>query len=52
MMVTCIKQHLTNIWNIHEKVKQHWGLIEKQYLLIKKADILSIYTRLNNHLVT
>ena len=27
MMLTCIKQHLSNIWSsIHEKVKQHWGL--------------------------
>ena len=25
IMVTCIKQHLSSIWNsIHEKVKQHW----------------------------
>ena len=26
----CIKQHLNNIWSyIYEKVKQHWGWIEK-----------------------
>ena len=26
MMVICIEQHLSNIWNsIHEKVKQRWG---------------------------
>ena len=26
----CIKQHLSNIWSsIHEKVKQHWGWVEK-----------------------
>ena len=26
----CIKQHLTNIWSsVHEKVKQHWGWVEK-----------------------
>ena len=26
MMITCIKQHLNNIWSsVHEKVKQHWG---------------------------
>ena len=32
------KQHLRNIWNsIHEKVKQHWGWVEKKELLIKKA---------------
>ena len=31
------KQHLRNIWNsIHEKVKQHWGWVEKKELLIKK----------------
>ena len=30
MMVICIKQHLRNIWSsIHEKVKQHWGWVEK-----------------------
>ena len=37
MMVICIKQHLSNIWSsIHEKVKQHWGWVEKM-LLIKKV---------------
>ena len=31
MMHICIKQHLRNIWNsIHEKVKQHWGWVEKR----------------------
>ena len=26
MMLICIKQHLSNIWNsILEKLKQHWG---------------------------
>ena len=30
MMLICIKQHLSNIWNsIYENVKQHWGLVEK-----------------------
>ena len=30
MMLICIKQHLSNIWtSIHEKVKQHWGWVEK-----------------------
>ena len=30
MMVICIKQDLSNIWSsIHEKVKLHWGWIEK-----------------------
>ena len=37
MMLTCIKQHLRNIWSlIHEKVKQHWVRVEKKQLLIKK----------------
>ena len=36
MMVLCIKQHLSNIWSsIHEKIKQHWGCVEKKALLIK-----------------
>ena len=31
MMLVCIKQHLSNIWSsIHEKVKQHWGWVEKK----------------------
>ena len=30
MILTCIKQHLSNIWSsIHENVKQHWGWVEK-----------------------
>ena len=30
MMLICIKQHLSNIWrSIYEKVKQHWGWVEK-----------------------
>ena len=34
MMVKCIKQHLRNIWSLfHEKVKQHWGWVEKKHLL-------------------
>ena len=37
MMVIYIKQHLSNIWNsVYEKVKQHWGWVEKRALLIKK----------------
>ena len=33
------KQHLSNIWSsIHEKVKQHWGWIEKR-VAYKKACI-------------
>ena len=38
MMVTCINQHLSNIWSsIHEKVKQKWSWVEKKALFIKKA---------------
>ena len=38
MMLTCIKQHLSNIWSsIHEKVKQHWGWVEKKCCLIKSV---------------
>ena len=34
MMVTCIKQHLRNMWSsTHEKVKQHWGWVEKKAFL-------------------
>ena len=31
IMVLCIEQHLSNICSsIHEKVKQHWGWVEKK----------------------
>ena len=37
-----IKQHLSNIWrSIHEKVKQHWGWVEKS-VAYKKAFILPL----------
>ena len=37
IILVCIKQHLTNVWSlILEKVKQHWGCIEKKYSLQKK----------------
>ena len=40
MMLICIKQHLSNIWNsIHEKVKQNWGWVEKKKALYKKVRI-------------
>ena len=39
MMAICIKQHLNNIWSSnHEKVKQHWGWLEKS-VAYKKACI-------------
>ena len=38
MMITCIKQHLSNIWSsILEKVKQHWGWVEKKSVAYKKS---------------
>ena len=37
-MTACIKLKLRNIWSsIHEKVKKHWGWVEKKALPIKKA---------------
>ena len=34
IMLTCTKQHLSNIWSsIYEKVKQHWGWVEKKSCL-------------------
>ena len=42
MMLIFIKQHLSNIWSsIHDKVKQHWGLVEKICCLEKKCVIIS-----------
>ena len=38
MMVICVKQHLSNIWSsIHEKVKKHWGWVEKSVAYIKSV---------------
>ena len=32
----CNKQHLSNIWSsIHEKVKQHWGWVEKKRVVLE-----------------
>ena len=40
MMFIRIKQHVNNIWSsIHEKVKQHWGWVEKSVAYKKKACI-------------
>ena len=45
MMLTCITQHLSNIWSsIHEKAKQHWGWVEKKQCL--KKSVYYIYIRL------
>ena len=50
MRITCIKQHLSNIWSwIHEKVKQNWGRVEKalpikkNYLSFKFSEGLNSY---------
>ena len=38
MMIQCNKQHLSNTWSwVHEKVKQHWGWVEKKPYLFKKS---------------
>ena len=30
MILTCIKQYLSNIWSsVHAKFKQHWAWVEK-----------------------
>ena len=49
MMLLCIKQHLSNIGSsIHEKVKQHWGWVDKSVASKKKCVqdhiILKIFT--------
>ena len=45
MMVICIKQHLSNIWSsIHEKVKQHWGWVEKNVAYKKNVYLLVLIT--------
>ena len=42
MMLICTKQHVSNTWSsIHEKVKQHWGWVEKKASLIKKSVYLT-----------
>ena len=44
MMFVCIKQHLSNVWSwIYEKVKQHWGSVEKS-VAYKKVYIQSSVT--------
>ena len=38
MMLICINQHLSNFGaSIHEKVKQHWGWVEKKSVAYKKS---------------
>ena len=53
MMVICIKQHLSNIWSsIYEKVKQHWGRVEKSVAYKKKACIYMKQTKRNSKIQT
>ena len=41
MMLICVKQRLSNIWNsIYDKVKQQWGWAEKKALLLKKNSVV------------
>ena len=43
MMLIYIKQHLSNNGSlIHEKVKQHWGWVEKERCLYKNSVHLKI----------
>ena len=43
-MVICIKQHLSNIWrSIQEKVKQHWGWVEKSVAYKKTCHWKRVY---------
>ena len=45
MMVICIKQQLSNIWrSIYEKVKQHWGWVEKSVACKEKHVVLRFRT--------
>ena len=47
MMVIYIKQHLSSIWSsIQEKIKQHWGWVEKS-VAYKRACIWLIYLCIN-----
>ena len=46
MTLICIKQHQSNIWNsIHEKIKQHWGWVEKSVAYKKKKCVSIIILR-------
>ena len=50
VMAICIKQHLSNIWgSVHEKVKQHWGWVEKKRCIQKNACIFFAKTTALNY---
>ena len=37
IMLICVKQHLSKIWSsIYDKVKPHWGWVEKKNVAYKK----------------
>ena len=45
MIFKCINQHLSKIWSSnHEKVKQHWGWVEKKRCLWKERAAAHWYT--------
>ena len=47
MVLISIKQHLSNIRSsVYKKVKQHWGLVEKKTLLIRKSVYLEPFKHL------
>ena len=44
MMLICVKQLFSNTWSsIHEKVKQHWGWIEKKSVAYKKISFFGYF---------
>ena len=49
MILISMKQHLSNILSsIHEKVKQHWGWIEKTVALKKPCSSVQLQKHLIN----
>ena len=54
MVVMSNKQQLGNIWSwIHEKVKQHWGLVEKSvaYIVYKYIKYINIYISISIYML-
>ena len=50
-MLICIKQHLSNIWSwILEKVKQHWGWVEKKRVIDFWFSQIQIYWQVDKDL--
>ena len=45
MMLTCIKQHLSNIWtSVYKSVKQHWGWVGKSVPYKKSVYFITPWT--------